>query len=98
MKSSTRHKSYTTTRNTTHLEIFSIWNRLFLTTLQVVWIKMRLLGLIIKWRLEDEFEYKWSGSLNNKEYNTTQRARHTTTNSIDDNLSPPIIQKENGFV
>ncbi len=69
---------------------------------------MRLLGLIIKWRLEDEFEYKWSGSLNNKatmttsttpgEYNTTQRARHTTTNSIDDNLSPPIIQKENGFV
>ena len=102
MKSSTRHKSYTTTRNTTHLEIFSIWNRLFLTTLQVVWIKMRLLGLIIKWRLEDEY-----GTLNNKssknsttpnEYNTTQQVRHTTTNSIDDNLSPPIIQKENGFV
>jgi hypothetical protein len=102
LKSSTRHKSYTTTRNTTHLEIFSIWNRLFLTTLQVVWIKMRLLGLIIKWRLEDEY-----GTLNNKstknsttpnEYNTTQQVRHTTTNSIDDNLSPPIIQKENGFV
>ena len=73
---------------------------------------MRRLGLIIKWKIEDEFEYKWSGSLNNKEqlsstmttsttpdeYNTTQRVRHTTTNSIDDNLSPPIIQKENGFV
>ena len=63
---------------------------------------MRLLGLIIKWRLEDEY-----GTLNNKstknsttpnEYNTTQQVRHTTTNSIDDNLSPPIIQKENGFV
>lgn len=87
-------------QGTTHLEIFSIWNRLFLTTLQVVWIKMRLLGLIIKWRLEDEF-----GTLNNKstknsestmttpnEYNTTQQDEY------DDNLSPPIIQKENGFV
>lgn len=75
---------------------------------------MRLLGLIIKWRLEDEY-----GTLNIKstknselsstmttssttphEYNTThQSSRDTSLNTTNSNdISTPIIQKENGFV
>jgi len=68
-------------------KLLDIWIRLFLTTLQVVWIKVRLLWFKSKWLLEDEVRY----------FKREPQTNDGLEYSDDDRIITPI-QKEKGFI